>query len=221
MGKSNLPLRPLTFAIISMTSFFTLTAVFLIFSYCALCTSCLANMSISFACSNSILFLMISRLMLPLSVCMPLRSKALATAPIWIVGSLSIPCSLKERCSQCSAIPNCSLVALIVSAKSFRHILAFSWLFQSVLSAVWHFHCLRLRLSTFCCPVFLSMMGIRSPFSSRSYTFFCFAPHSPFSVRGRRVSITWIWRLRCPLSFSLSWIAQSAHIPLSTKFLCT
>lgn len=35
------------------------------------------------------------------------------------------------------------------------------------------------------------------------------------------VSKTWIWRLCCPLSFSLSWIAQSAHILFPTKFLCT
>ena len=136
IGKSNLPFRFATFAIISMTSFFTLTATSFRPEYCMLRTSCLASSSISFACSNSTLPLMISRLMFPLSVCMPLRSKAFATAPIWIVGSLSIPCSLKERCSQCTAIPNCSLVALIVSAKSLRHIIAFSLLFQSVLSTV-------------------------------------------------------------------------------------
>ncbi len=117
----------------------------------------------------------ISRLILPLSVSMPLRSKALATAPIWIVGSRSIPCSLKERCSQCSAIPNCSLVALIVSAKSLRHILAFSLLFQSVLSVrksagIYRKIAGNLRLTSPapCGKLFLCFLRVKKPANPRT-----------------------------------------------------
>ena len=48
---------------------------------------------------------------------------------------------------------------------------------------VTRFHCLRLRLSTFCTPVFGSMTGMRWPFPSSANVVFCLSrAHSP--VRG-------------------------------------
>ncbi len=91
----------------------------------------------------------------------------------------SISCFLRVCCSRCSCrkyrkrsfwfSPLLSLpLSMQDTAESLHHILAFSLLFQSVLSTVWHFHCFLFRLSTFCCPAFLSMRGARSPFSSRT-----------------------------------------------------
>ena len=73
---------------------------------------------------------------------------------------------------------------------------------QSVVSSRWFFQ-----------PPFPS--GMRWPFSSRSYALRHFAPHAPFSFKGRTVSMIWTWGLPVPLS----WMAKSAHIPLSTKFV--
>ena len=162
---------------------------------------------------------MISRLISPRIVRIPARSIALAFSPRWICGMISRPCSLKERYSQnLSVIPIFELTAFMVSARSFLHIFVFSLLFQSLVWMFVHFHCLRFCLSTFCCPVFSSMSGIRSPFSSLLYTFFCFGIHFPCSSMPRKVSMIWACRFRCPCSFSESWMAYWTHIPLLTKF---
>ena len=63
----------------------------------------------------------------------------------------------------------------------------------------------------------LSRLGCAGRSRPRSYALRHFAPHAPFSFKGRTVSMIWTWGLSVPLS----WMAKSAHIPLSTKLSFT
>ena len=152
---------------------------------------------------------MIARFASPFSVRMPFLSNALAIGPKCLVGSCSSPSSLKERCSQYSGSPIRSFTTLMVSVKSFLHFLELPFSFQSFTSTA-----LLLNPRP-------DLLRILLPSLSRIYSFLCLAPHFPFSSTGRRVSIRWKCRLWMPFWLTESWIAQSAHIPLETKFRCT
>ena len=114
----------------------------------------------------------------PFSVAIPFFSIWQAATPMWTVGISSMPRSALLRWSIRSALPFCSKKSFAISAHALRHRSAFSCLFQSIRSI---FRVLYLPLGS----------RIFSPLSSRTYSFFDFAAHAPFSSRGRIVKRIW------------------------------
>ena len=99
-----------------------------------------------------------------------------AATPMWTVGISSMPRSALLRWSIRSGLPFLSKKSLVKSAHALRHNRVLSLSFQPVRSTLW---------------VLYLPLGkqIRSPFSSRLYSFLDFAAHVPRSSRGRMVSI--------------------------------
>ena len=112
----------------------------------------------------------------PFSVAIPFFSIWQAATPMWTVGISSMPRSALLRWSIRSGLPFLS--------KS-------RWYSQPMPCAKQaHSPCLFQPVRSTLCVLYLPLgKRIRSPFSSRSYSFLDFAAHAPRSSRGRMVSI--------------------------------